>query len=332
MKRLSITISALTLALAVGVPGFAQSEKNLKIAMIGKSMANPVFVAAHRGAQDTARTLGTRYGVQIDVSILTPDREDTGLQLERIRAAVADGADAILIAPTDASRATPAIDEAVAAGVAVMTFDNDAPRSRRFSHFGPDDVAVGEQVMNELAALIGGSGKVALLAGNEEAANLRSRAEGVQKAAAAHPGIQLIGPFFHEEKPQVAAARMLEVNKDNPDLKGWAIVGGWPLFRSSQTLALLNDLTQRKQKVVCVDALPEELLYVDRGLAVLWAQPVYDWGTVGVSAIVDKLYRDVAVEPRIKMQLVRVGPDNLAEWARQLQAWGFSVDPSAYDE
>jgi len=332
MKTLSILTSALTLALAVAVPGLAQSEKNLKIAMIGKSMANPVFVAAHRGAQDMARSLGTRYGVQIDVSILTPDREDTGLQLERIRAAVADKVDAILISPTDAARATPAIDEAVAAGVAVMTFDNDAPRSKRFAHFGPNDVAVGEQVMNELAGLIGGSGKVGLLAGNQDAANLRARAEGVQKAAADHPGIELIGPFYHEEKPQVAAAEMMRINKDNPDLKGWAIVGGWPLFRSSQTLALVNDLTQRKQKVVCVDALPEELLYVDKGLAVLWAQPVYEWGSVGVSAIVDKLYRDVAVSPRIEMRLVRVGPDNLVEWARQLQGWGFAVDPSAYSQ
>ncbi len=64
---------------------------------------------------------------------------------------------------------------------------------------------------------------------------------------------------------------------------GWAVIGGWPLFRSSQSLALLEDLTQRKLKVVCVDALPEQLVYVQKGLAVLLAQPVYDWGTVWAS-------------------------------------------------
>jgi len=64
---------------------------------------------------------------------------------------------------------------------------------------------------------------------------------------------------------------------------------------------------------------------------VLMAQPVYDWGAVGVTTIVDKLHRNKAVPRRIEMQLVRVGRDNLAEWARRLRDWGFQVDPSAYE-
>jgi len=107
-------------------------------------------------------------------------------------------------------------------------------------------------------------------------------------------------------------------------------VGGWPPFRSRQSLALLDDLAGRKLKVVAVDALPEELVYVSRGLAVLMAQPVYDWGAVGVSTIVDKVHRKVAVPERIELKLVRVGQDNLAQWAERLRAWGFQVDPSAY--
>ena len=34
------------------------------------------------------------------------------------------------------------------------------------------------------------------------------------------------------------------------------------------------------------------------------------------------------VPPKVQMELVRVSKDNLGEWARQLQAWGFSdIDP-----
>jgi ribose transport system substrate-binding protein len=298
--------------------------------MIAKSRANPVFEAAHRGAQHAAQTLSARHGVKVDVAILTPDREDTELQLESIAKAAQGGVDAILIAPTDAARATPAIDEAVAAGVAVMTFDNDAPGSKRFAHYGPDDVAVGERVMGELAKQVGGAGKVALLAGNREAANLQARARGVQTAAEGLEGIELIGPFYHEETAHVAAAEMLRVNEEHPDLKGWAVIGGWPLFRSSQSLALMEDLTQRKLKVVCVDALPEQLVYVDKGLAVLLAQPVYDWGTVGVETIANELWGTAPVPERIEMELVRVAPDSLVAWAERLQSWGFQVDPSAY--
>jgi len=330
MKRATLA-AVVAVALVAAGTGLSQTGKqDIRIAMIAKSRANPVFGAAHRGAQDAAKTLGARHGIKIEVTILTPDREDTGLQLDGIADAVRSRVDAILIAPTDAARVTPAIDQAVEAGVAVMTFDNDAPKSKRFAHYGPDDVAVGERVMDELAKQIGGAGKVALLAGNRDAANLRARAKGVQNAAGRNEAIELIGPFYHAEKPQVAAAEMLRVNTANPDLKGWALIGGWPLFRSSQSLALLDDLTQRKLKVVCVDALPDQLVYVDRGLAVLLAQPVYDWGTVGVATIVDKLSGEAAVPERIEMELVRVAPDGLAEWAGRLRDWGFQIDPSVY--
>ena len=206
-------LAGVVLTLAVPALGLAQTGKrDLRIAMIAKSRANPVFGAAHRGAQDAAETLSARDGVKIEVVILTPDREDTGLQLEAIAKAARGGVDAILIAPTDAARVTPAINQAVEAGVAVMTFDNDAPDSKRFAHYGPNDVAVGERVMDEVARQIGGTGKVALLAGNRDAANLRARAEGVEKAAGNLAAIELIGPFFHEETAHVAAAEMLRVN------------------------------------------------------------------------------------------------------------------------
>jgi ribose transport system substrate-binding protein len=330
MKKL--TFGALVpLVLGAAVPALAQTgPRNITIAMIGKSRANPLFEAAHRGAHDAAATLSAKHGVKVNVAILTPDRESTELQLESITKAVQGGVDAILLSPTDASRVTPTIDKAVEAGIPVMTFDNDAPGSKRFAHYGPNDVAVGERVMAELAEQIGGAGKVALLAGNRDAANLRARAEGVKGAAARLQGIDLVGTFYHEETAHVAAREMLRVNEENPDLKGWALIGGWPLFRSSQSLALLEDLTRRRQKVVSVDALPEQLVYVHKGLAVLLAQPVYDWGTVGVETIANELWGTAPVPERIEMELVRVAPDSLASWAERLQSWGFKVDPSAY--
>jgi hypothetical protein len=61
------------------------------------------------------------------------------------------------------------------------------------------------------------------------------------------------------------------------------------------------------------------------------AQPVYEWGAVGVTTIVDKLLRKASVPEHIEMKLVRVGRENLADWARQLRDWGFQIDPSAYE-
>jgi ribose transport system substrate-binding protein len=111
------------------------------------------------------------------------------------------------------------------------------------------------------------------------------------------------------------------VNNAYPDVRGWAMVGAWPLF----TQTLLSDLDPAKQKIVAVDALPVELPYVERGIApVLLAQPVYNWGKVGVETIVDKVvHKKDPAAPIISMELVRVSKENLGQWARQLKDWGF---------
>jgi ribose transport system substrate-binding protein len=156
---------------------------------------------------------------------------------------------------------------------------------------------------------------------------LQKRAEGVKAEAAKSPGIAVVGTFYHIETPQDAAAEVIRVNNAYPDIQGWAMIGGWPLF----TQTLLTDLNPARIKVVSVDALPAELAYIEKGIApVLLAQPVYKWGYVGVQTIVDKLYFNKDVPAIIPMELVRVTKDNLGAWAKQLQAWGFTDVPASY--
>lgn len=302
--------------------GAAASGRKLTIAMIAKSSNNPVFLAARTGADAAAKELSAKHNMQIEVNWLTPPQEDGEVQAQRIRQAVNDGASAILIAASDAGKVTGAINDAVDRGVPVMTFDSDAPQSKRFAFYGVDDAKTGRSVMTELAAQLGGRGRVAILAGNQNAPNLQRRVQGVKEEAAKHPGIQIVGTFNHIETPQDAASEVIRVNNAYPGIQGWAMVGAWPLF----TQTLLSDLDPSRQKVVAVDALPAELAYVEKGIApVLLAQPIYKWGQVGVETIVDKLVnKKDPPSPIMAMDLVRVSKDNLGQWARQLKDWGFT--------
>jgi ribose transport system substrate-binding protein len=220
-----------------------------------------------------------------------------------------------------------AIDDAVARGVAVMTFDSDAPESKRFAFYGVDDVKTGQAVMQELAKQMDGKGSIAILAGNQNAPNLRKRVEGVKQEAANHPGIKIIDTFYHIETPQDAAAEVIRVQNAYPQIQGWAMIGGWPLF----TQTLLTDLDPKKVKIVAVDGLPAMLAYVDKGLApVLLAQPTYLWGYESVNRIFDKVHLKKDVPTIIPMELQRVTKDNLGTWARQLKTWGFTDVPQEY--
>jgi len=207
-----------------------------------------------------------------------------------------------------------------------MTFDSDVPDSGRFAFYGVDDIETGRKVMTELAQQMGSQGgEIGILAGNQNAPNLQKRVQGVREEAGKHAGITVAGVFNHPETPQDAAAEVIRATNAYPNIRGWAMIGGWPLF----TTALLDELDPARVKIVAVDALPAELPYVERGLApVLLAQPTYQWGYVGVQTIVKKLLDNEQVPERIPMELVRVSKQNLGEWARQLKDWGFTdVDP-----
>ncbi len=320
-------VLVLTLMLACKKEAPAPNTPKYKIALIAKSSTNPVFLAARTGAEAAAKKLSAAHKIDIEIAWLTPPQEDGQVQAQRIAQAVNEGAHAILMACSDAGKVTGAINDAVARGVPVMTFDSDAPQSKRFATYGVDDVKIGEMLMAELAPLMGGKGKVAILAGNQNAPNLRKRVEGVKAEAAKHPGITVTGTFFHVETPQDAASEVVRVMNAYPDITGWAMVGGWPLF----TKTLLTDLDPKKVKVAAVDALPAELAYVDKGLApVLLAQPVYLWGYVGVETIIDKIHLKKSVPAVIPMEPTRVTKENLGTWARQLEQWGFTDVPPEY--
>ena len=251
---------------------------------------------------------------------MTPDHEDGQLQATAVAQAVKDRASAILISCSDADKVTGAINDAVDRGVPVMTFDSDAAGSKRFSFYGVDDEKLGQSVMRELAAQLHKKGPVAILAGNPAAPNLRKRVDGVRKEAALNPGIRIVGTFNHPETARDAAAEVISAQKANPQIQGWAMIGGWALF----TPRLIKELDPKKVKVVAVNALPAQLPFVENGLApVLLALPTYNWGYISVQRIVDKIHlkQDVpAILP--PMDVVRVTNANLGDMGTPVEDVG----------
>lgn len=308
-------------------PATQAAPRGYKIALIGKSSTNAVFLAARKGAEDAAKAISAKIGVPVEIAWLTPPQEDGQLQAQRIAQAVNEGAHAVLISCSDAGKLTGAINDAVARGVEVMTFDSDAGQSKRFAFYGADDEKFGADLMSELAKQLGGKGAVGILAGNQNAPNLRKRVEGVKREAAKSPGIKVVDTFFHIETPQDAAAEVVRASNAYPDINGWIFVGGWPLW----TKSLLTDLDPKRMKIVSADGLPPQLPYVDKGLApVLLAQPCYDWGRVGVETIIDKIHHKKNVPAFVPMELVRVSKENLGSWARTLKEWGLGEVPEEY--
>ncbi|MFH0981951.1 MAG: substrate-binding domain-containing protein [Planctomycetota bacterium] len=290
-----------------------------KIGLIAKSEGNPVFMAARVGAEDAARELGAKYGVKIEILWRTPAEEDAQKQASFIEQLTVVGVDGIAISCSDASKVTAAIDRAVERGTPVVCFDSDAAKSKRFVYHGIDDVDCGRQVMRELAKALGpAGGKIAILAGNQNAPNLQARVRGAQEESAKYPQIKLVDVYYHKETAQDATAKVQEVQTANPDLVGWAMVGGWPLFSDA-----LMDWRPGEVKIVAVDALPAQLKYVEKGIVqALLAQRVYHWGYRSVELLIEKLHDGKApLNDRDIAPLDRVTRENVTEYGKNWAKW-----------
>jgi ribose transport system substrate-binding protein len=296
----------------------AQAKKSYNLGLVAKSQGNPVFQAARVGALDAAKELGAKYNVTIKIDWRTPNEEDAQKQAQAIEQLVLAGADGIAVSCSDANKLTDAINAAVKNGVPVATFDSDAPASRRFVTFGVDDEKCGEQVMEELAKIMNGQGVIAILAGNPNAPNLQKRAAGVKNAAKKYPGLRIRDTYYHKETPQDAAAKVEQVMQANPDITGWAMIGGWPLFTD-------NALKWPPGTVKCVsvDALPQQLGYLRSGhVQMLLAQQVYEWGYRSVEHLVNKIHlKENPKSVKDVSPLVPVTKDNVDTFAKNWDKW-----------
>jgi ribose transport system substrate-binding protein len=296
--------------------------KSITIGMCAKANSNQVFQVARTAGTKTCEDLSKSEGIPIKLEWRTPDQEDPAQQARNIES-LATICQGISVACSEGETLVGPINAAIGKGVNVMCFDSDSPNSKRLCYFGTDDTDLGKQLVGELIKVMGDKGVVGILAGNQNAPNLQKRVNACREALKAYPNIKLAGPtqgaFYHEETGQGAAAAWAQAQTANPEITGWVLVGGWPLFTQGATKALGEP---GKVKVVSCDALPEQLSYVrDGSVQVLLSQDLYGWGEQSVKILVDKILHDKYPPPNVYGKLTRVTKENVEEFAKNWDVW-----------
>ena len=255
-------------------------QKRLRIAVIPKMLNNPVFGYARIGAERAAKELGN-----VDIEFTGPQKNDPVQQASTIDAMVAKGVDGILISCADPDVPRKSIDRAAAAGIKVLTFDSDSPKSQRLGYYGVIDEKLGSRLGQEIARLLKGKGRVAILSGAQGALNLQNRVKGVRDALAKAPGIQIIDVYYcNDDLPKSEQIVSSVTRSQKPD--GWVFVGGWPLFVKNG----LNSITPGQTKIVSADPLPETWKWIDGNyVQVCLGQKVFGWGEDGTKLLVKAL-------------------------------------------
>jgi ribose transport system substrate-binding protein len=299
-----------------------KNRQTIVIGFVAKSQSNDVFRVAERGARDAAKDLGEKYNVNVTIDVRTPSEEDAVKQAEAISSLTNQRANAIIVSASEAATLKSAIDSAVDRGIPVMTFDSDVPESKRFATYACDDVASAKKLTDLLAKAMGEKGTIAILAGNESAPNLQRRVQGIRdQIKEKYPNMKILEPngvFYHVETPEKAAEAVSQAMNANPNIEGWAMVGGWPLFTEN---ALRWE--PGKVKVISWDALPAQLSYVRDGhVDTLLAQDCYGWGYKTVDIVLEKVVNGKdPFSPLVLDPLTPVTKANVEEWSKNWDKW-----------
>ena len=283
------------------------SEPRLRFAVIPKSLDIPVFNYAKIGAERQAREYGN-----VDILWNAPATADELKQKEILESAITQKVDGIAISALNGDFLTETINKAVDAGIPVVTWDSDAPNSKRYAFYGVDDLASGRIMGQQAVRLLDGKGKVAIIT-SIGATNLQRRLDGIKEELAKAPGIQIVETFDIKEDTVRCAELMATGTNRYPDLAAWLSVGGWPVFTRNAT----SVIDPAKTKVISFDTIQPALDLLREGrVSVLLGQKYFGWGSEPVKLLYDIKHGKMPPSPIIDSGVDVVTKENVEDYEK----------------
>ena len=280
MRRFAVLAAAIAIAACSGGSKQASGAggHRLRFAVIPKSLDLPVFNYAKIGAERKARELG-----DVDILWNAPTNADQLKQKEILESYITQRVDGIAISALNGDFLTDTINRAVDAGIPVVSWDSDAPKSKRIAFYGVDDLASGRIMGEQAIKLLNGKGTVAIIT-SVGATNLQRRLDGMKEALAKAPGIRIVEVFDIKEDAVRCAEIISSGTRRYPDLGAWLSVGGWPVFTRNATAPI----DPSKTKVISFDTIQPALDLLREGkVSVLLGQKYFGWGSEPVQILYD---------------------------------------------
>jgi ribose transport system substrate-binding protein len=314
LLMLAVTATALATGWAIG-PAQA-ADKKLQFAVVPKAMNNPYFDLSRDGCMARAKALGT-----VECIYRGPVEHEPASQVQIIQDLITQGVDGLAISVADADSVIGVIKQARDAGIVVITFDADSPKSARQAYVGTNNVEMGAELGRQLIKRKPTPGVYVTQSGGPAAANLNERLEGLngvlQKAGwKMAPG----SPAFCNDDSALAAQQLLDMTTANPNVDAVVPVGGWALFAPEAYKSFVNanrkNYDSGKLALVMPDTLKIEVELLRDGYAqVLVGQRPYEMGEKAMDLML-ALKKGEKVPPITYVGLDVVTKDNAAQFLK----------------
>jgi len=193
-------------------------KTGLKVFVIPKNLGNPYFTTSDSvksgGALAALQQLG-EDGTETSGTAATP-----ASQIPAIQAAVAKGANALLVSASDPTALCPTLNAAIKKGITVVTYDSDAPTCRSLFVNQASTAQIGTSEVSLLASEIHDSGQIAILSATASAPNQNAWIGYMKQELKKYPKMKLVTTVYGNDDPTTATQVAQGLLQHYPNLKG----------------------------------------------------------------------------------------------------------------
>jgi rhamnose transport system substrate-binding protein len=193
-------------------------KTGLKVFVIPKNLGNNYFTVADSvktgGALAALQALG-ETGTETSGSAAT-----SASQLPAIQAAIAKGANVLIVSATDPTALCPTLKSAMARGVTVVTYDSDAPTCRQLFTNQASTAAIGTSEVDLLAKQTGDKGDIAIVSAAASATNQNAWIGYMKQELKKYPNMHLVSTVYGNDDPTTATQVTQGLLQKYPNLAG----------------------------------------------------------------------------------------------------------------
>jgi rhamnose transport system substrate-binding protein len=195
----------------------AAIKEGLKISFLPKEIDNPYENIVDKGGISAVTEL------KGDAKEVGPSDASASSQVSYINTLVQQKQDAIVVAANDPNAVAPALKDARAKGIAVVTYDSDAaPDARQIFVNQANSEDIGRSQVKLMSDQIGGTGKIAILSATPNATNQNTWIDFMKNELTKpeYKGIQLVKVAYGDDDDQKSFQETQALLQSIPDLKG----------------------------------------------------------------------------------------------------------------
>ena len=218
MRKHNLLLLALVLCLLLGLAGCAAAQKPLRVTLVLKTETDVAefWGMLLSGVQKAA----DEYGIELEV-LTSPTEVDIDTQIDLIRQVTEEKPDVMILSAADYNRCAKATEEAIAAGIGVVSVDTDVNASGRACFVSSNNYQIGQEMGHAMASYLPDGGKVAVIQHMLTTTTGIDRTRGVLDALTAAGNIEILGSFCCDNSTDRAQTITQTLLAENPDIRGF---------------------------------------------------------------------------------------------------------------